>query len=113
MDFQTGPVRELDQAFEKLRPRSGVLRPVVQIDRQTPHFRKLTSHARPPGSQTVAPEVTCFVMTKQQRQCSGDQDQNAKGNQFFFRRRIMIPAFGDFAVAVGSCFSPPMRIRPN
>jgi hypothetical protein len=80
---------------------------------KTPNFRKLTSRARPPGSQTVAPEVTGFVMPKQQRQGSGDQDENTKRNQFLLRRRIMIPAFGDVAFAVGPCFSPPKRIRLN
>jgi hypothetical protein len=53
------------------------------------------------------------MTSKDQCQCSGEQNQDSKRHQFIFGRRIMIPPFGDFAFAVGPCFFPPTRIRPN
>lgn len=101
MNFQTRPVRKFNHAFQELRPRSGILWTVVQINRQSSHVRKLIFDARPPRSQTVAPEVARFVMAEDQRQSTGQHNQYAKRNQFLFRRRIMIPGLGDFAFAVG------------
>lgn len=112
-NLQAGPVGEVDHAFEKLSSCARVLRAVVQVDHQTSHLAKAMTDQVPPRSQTVTPEVTCFMAAEQQRQCAGDQNQNAEGNQFLFGWRIMIPAFGDLTLAIRSRFFPPMRIRPS
>jgi hypothetical protein len=52
-------------------------------------------------------------MAKQQGQRPGGQNQNAEGDQLFLGWRIVIPAFGDVTMTVGSCFFPPTRILPN
>ena len=113
VDFQTRPVRKLDHSFEKLCSRTRVLRTIIQVDRQTLHFGKTVFHAQPPRTQTVAPEVARLMASEDQSQRAGQQNQNSERHQFVFGRRIMIPAFGDFAFAVGPCFFPPKRIRLN
>ena len=64
MNDQPRPVGEFDHAFQKLRPRAGVLRTVIQINRQSSHLQKLVLDAGPPGAQTVAPKVARFVMAE-------------------------------------------------
>jgi hypothetical protein len=112
-NFQAGPVGEFDHAFEKLSSCARVLRAVVQVDHQTPNFAKSVTDQLPPRSQTVTPEVACFMIAEEQRQRAGDQNQNAEGNQFLLCWRIMVPAFGDLALAVRSRFFPPTRTRPD
>lgn len=53
------------------------------------------------------------MIAEEQRQRAGDQNQNAEGNQFLLGWRIMVPAFGDLALAVRSRFFPPTRTRPD
>ena len=113
VNFQARPIDEFDQSFQKLSSRARILRTVIQINRQSPDLRKLVLHAGPPCSQTVAPEVACFVMSEDQRQRSGQQNQDTERNQFLFCRRIMIPRFGDVSFAVGPCFPPPASIHPD
>src|SRR5690606_30096515 len=81
VDFQTRPVRKFAQTFEKLCPRPRVLGPVIQIDRQSPDLWESVSHALPPDAQAVAPEVAGFMMTKDQCQRAGQQNQHTKRNQ--------------------------------
>ena len=113
MNFQTRPIGELDHPFEKLGSPPGVLRAIVQIHYQTLDATEAASHACPPRTQAVAPKVTRFVIAKQQRQRPGRQNQNAERNQLFLGWRIVVPAFGDVTVTVGSSFFPPTRIHPN
>ncbi len=112
-NFQSRPIGKFNHAFEKLSPSSRVLRAVIQIDHQTPHFAKSVADQFPPRAQAVTPEVACFMAAEQQRQRGGGQNQNAEGNQFLFGRRIMVPTFGDLTFTVRSRFFPPTRTRPD
>ena len=84
VNFQPRPVGEFDLPFQKLRPCAGVLRAVVEIDREPSDFGKLIADAGPPPLQTVAPEVARFVLAEDQRQRAGQQNQHAERNPFFF-----------------------------
>jgi hypothetical protein len=113
VDLQAGPIGEFDHPLEKLGADSRVLGAIIQIDNQSPDFAELASHPGPPYTQAVTPKVARFVIAKQQSQRPGRENQNAKGNQLFLCRRIVVPAFGDAAFTVGSRFPLPTRIHPN
>lgn len=113
MNFKPRPIGKLNHPFEKLGPNPRILRSIIQIHNQAPDATACVSHTCPPRTQTITPEITCFVIAKQQCQCPGRQNQNAKRNQLFFGGRIMVPAFNDMTMTVSPCFSPPRRILPN
>ena len=113
MNFKPRPIGELNHPFEKLGSPPGVLRTIVEIHDQTSDATESVSNTCPPRTQAIAPKVTRFVIAKQQRQRPGHQNQNAERNQLFLSWRIVVPAFGDVTITVGSRFFPPTRIHPN
>lgn len=88
---------ELDQAFEKLRARTGDFGAVVEVDLQTPDARMRRFPFRPPVFQGVGHEVGRLARcAKHDRELAADHFQNTGRSQHCVGVHVVIDGLQRF-----------------